>query len=139
MKNLLKNLDKNSIYLGIQKGYNVAILPTKVYKIYNLIYIRMLRFIGGICLLLILTKATPGCLPVYVQRLILILALLQSVSIVIIFIIKIIYGFYTLKYKSDKFEVRNSPLNQYATHIARVLYCAKIGCAVTGGRPKARQ
>ena len=49
---LLNKIEKNSIYLGILKGYNIGILPEKVYKIYNNIFIRILRFIGGVCLFL---------------------------------------------------------------------------------------
>jgi hypothetical protein len=50
----------------------------------------------------------------------------------IIFIIKIVYSTHTLIYKREKFEVRNSPLNKYASIISQALYCIKVGCAVTG-------
>lgn len=50
----------------------------------------------------------------------------------IILIIKFFYGLYTLIYKKEKFEVRNSPLNRYASLISQALYCIKIGCTVTG-------
>ena len=132
IKKLLNKIEKNSIYLGILKGYNIGILPEKVYKIYNNIFIRILRFIGGVCLFLVLTSYYLS-LPIILHKIIIIIGFIQSIQIVIILLIKIIYGVYTLKYKSKDFEVRNSPLNHYATHIARIIYCAKIGCAVTGG------
>jgi hypothetical protein len=47
----------------------------------------------------------------------------------IIFIIKIVYSTHTLIYKREKFEVRNSPLNKYASIISQALYCIKYGCA----------
>jgi hypothetical protein len=50
----------------------------------------------------------------------------------LIFIIKIFYGIYTLIYKKEIFEVRNSPLNRYATILGQVLYCVNFGCAATG-------
>lgn len=129
---LLSKIDKNSIYLGIQKGYNIGILPENLYKIYNNIFIRILRFIGGVCLLLVLTSYYLN-LPIILHKFITIIGFIQSIQISVILLIKIIYGVYTLIYKKNEFEVRNSPLNQYATHIARIIYCAKVGCAVTGG------
>lgn len=51
----------------------------------------------------------------------------------VIIIIKVIYSIYTLIYNKEKFEVRNSPLNLFATHLTKVLYCLKTGCAVTAG------
>ena len=58
---------------------------------------------------------------------------LQSIQIFIIISIKLIYGIYTLIYKPKEFEVRNSPLNQFAVHLSKVLYCVKMGCLVSGG------
>ena len=130
-KYVLSKIDKNSFYLGFMKAYNVPILPKKIENIYSNIYVRVLRFIGGVCLLLILTNKHL-LLPVYLHKLIIVVGAIQSIQILIIFIIKIIYGLYTLMYKSKDFEVRNSPLNHYATHLARILYCAKWGCAITG-------
>lgn len=49
---IFSSANKNSIFLGIKKGFSVPLLPTKIYAIYNHIYFRILRFIGGLCLLL---------------------------------------------------------------------------------------
>ncbi|OJD20199.1 hypothetical protein ACJ73_08468, partial [Blastomyces percursus] len=49
---------------------------------------------------------------------ILIIALLQLIQITIISIIKFVYGFKKLVYNSDEFEVRNSPLDKYASKLA---------------------
>jgi hypothetical protein len=51
----------------------------------------------------------------------------------VIIIIKVIYSVYTLIYNKEIFEVRNSPLNLFTTHLTQILYCLKIGCTVTGG------
>lgn len=131
-KYLVTNIDMTSIYLGVVKGYNVKMLPTKMYVIYNNMYIRILRVIGGFFLLLVITKLYL-MLPVYSHVIVIVLGILQSIQIIIIFIIKVIYGIYVLKYKKNEFDVRNSPLNHCAIRIARILYCAKISCAVTGG------
>nr|YP_009652979.1 hypothetical protein [Taiwanofungus camphoratus]QCG70017.1 hypothetical protein [Taiwanofungus camphoratus]UKQ56123.1 hypothetical protein [Taiwanofungus camphoratus]WRO45218.1 hypothetical protein [Taiwanofungus sp. YW-2023a] len=132
LKYLSINIDKNSIYLALKKGYSVPILPEKVDKIYNNIYIRILRFIGGLCLLLVLTSSYLLS-PAYLHKLIIIIGAIQSVQMFILFIVKFIYGIYTLIYKSKEFEVRNSPLNKFASHIGKIIYCAKVGCTVTGG------
>jgi len=44
-------------YTGVMKGYKVPTLPTKIELILNNTYIRILRFIGGLCLLIILTSS----------------------------------------------------------------------------------
>ena len=105
-KILFSNIKKNSIYLGIVKGYNVPMLPKKIETIYNNIYIRMLRFIGGLCLLLVLTSHYSW-FPIYLQIIIIIVGAIQSIQIFIILFIKIIYGIYTIIYKPKIFEVRN--------------------------------
>ena len=92
-------VEKNSLYLGVVKGYTTPTLPKKVELFYSNIYIRIFRFIGGICLFLILTKLHLA-LPFLSQIIILILGSIQCFQILIIFIIKSIYSIYTLKYKS---------------------------------------
>lgn len=61
-------------------------------------------------------------LPTSLHSITIIIGSIQIIQILIIFIIKIIYGIYTLTYKYKDFEVRNSPLNKYATYIAKALY-----------------
>ena len=124
-------IQKNSTYLGIKKGLSMSLLPAKVEKFYSNIFIRILRFIGGISFLIVISKIYLN-LPENLHLFIIIIASIQITQIIIILIIKIFYGIYTLIYKKDKFEVRNSPLNKYESMIANILYCAKIGCAATG-------
>src|SRR5229473_2505394 len=128
----IEKIKNNSFYKGVMKGYKVPTLPKKIELILNNVYIRILRFIGGLCLLLILTSSHLS-FPMYLQFIIVILGCLQSIQIMVIFVIKFIYGIYTLIYKAKDFEVRNSPLNQLATHLAKFLYCVKIGCVMTAG------
>lgn len=130
-KYVLSKIDKNSFYLGFMRAYNVPMLPKKIENMYSNIYVRILRFIGGICLLLVLTNKHL-LLPIYLHKLIIVIGAIQSIQILIIFFIKIIYGLYTIIYKPKEFEIRNSPLNQYASHLAKILYCAKWGCIVSG-------
>ena len=108
LKNLLKKIDTNSIYLGVKKGYNMPTLPQNILDFQNKPIIRIIRVLAGICLLLLLTSKYL-LFPLYLHNIIMILGIVQSLQISIIFIIKFIYGIYTLKYKSKDFEVRNSP------------------------------
>jgi hypothetical protein len=52
--------------------------------------------------------------------------------IIIINLIKIVYTIFLLKKKPEIFEVKNSPLNIFATQVAKILSCIKIGCIATG-------
>jgi hypothetical protein len=61
-----------------------------------------------------------------------IIASVHVTQVMIIFIIKTIYSLYTLIYKKEIFEVRNSPLNKYASILSKALYCLKFGCTATG-------
>jgi len=69
----------------------------------------------------------------YLHIIIITLGCLQSIQIMVIFVIKFIYGIYTLMYKTKEFEVRNSPLDHLAAHVAKWIFCAKIGCVMTAG------
>jgi hypothetical protein len=129
--NFLARWGKNSIYLGIVKGYSVSTLPVSVEKFYNNIFIRILRFIGGIFFLLVISKMYLK-LPENLHLLCTIIAAIQITQIIIILLIRFFYAMYILIYRQDKLEVRNSPLDRYASMIVKVLYCAKFGCLATG-------
>lgn len=129
---MFKNLNLKSIILGIKKGYNIPSLPNSITIFYNNIFIRIFRFIGGISVLTVLFKKHL-ILPEYLQNIILIIALLQISLFFIITLIRIFYGLNKLINHPNEFEVRNSPIDLLATHLGKLVYCAKIGCAVTGG------
>lgn len=122
----------NSIKLGIRKGLEIPTLPLKLRKFYDHILIRVLRFIGGFCLILNLTKFYLS-FPEILRYIILIMSAIQITQILIITAIKIIYTSYKLIYKPEEFEVRNSPLNLLQTHLGKIIVCVKLGCGVTGG------
>jgi len=89
-----------------------------------------MRFLGGLSFLLVVTKLYLY-LPGFLHWFLTIFASFQITQIILILIIKIFYGIYTLIYKKEKFEIRNSPLNRYASLISQALYCIKVGCATT--------
>ena len=58
---------------------------------------------------------------------------MHSILITCIFVIKFFYGLYVIIKKPHVFEVRNSPINHFSTHIARIIICAKWGCGTVAG------
>jgi hypothetical protein len=122
----------NSIRLGIKKGLEIPTLPLQIRKFYDHILVRTVRFIGGLCVILNLTKLYLT-FPEITHYFILLMSVLHIIQVLIILLIKIIYSIYTLIYKPEVFEVRNSPINFFATHLSKIILCAKIGCGVTGG------
>lgn len=101
-------MKNNLIYKGISKGFNMPMLPSNIYNIYNNIFIRILRVIGGFSLLLVLTSKYM-VLPNFFHIPLLLLATLQIIQMFTISIIKTIYGIYMLTCKKKEFEVKNSP------------------------------
>lgn len=99
-------LTQSSLGKGIKKGLSIPTLPPKIEKYYNLLFVRIFRFIGGITVVLVVTRYHLN-LPEYLHLSIAILASVQMLSIVIIFLIKIFYGLYIFLYKKEIFEVRN--------------------------------
>ena len=56
MKNLFKKIDTNSIYLGIKKGYNMPTLPQNIIDFQNKLIIRIIRVLGGLSIILLISK-----------------------------------------------------------------------------------
>nr|YP_010170431.1 hypothetical protein K8K84_mgp039 [Phanerochaete carnosa]QRZ60413.1 hypothetical protein [Phanerochaete carnosa] len=128
----LNNKNIKNIKIGIVKAYNIPTLPANIERIYSHHITRIFRVLGGICIALVITKAYHHIL-YPINKFVLFFAITQLIQIVLISIIKIIFSLNKLIRNSSEFEVRNSPLNTQATHIARLLYCWKVGCSVTGG------
>lgn len=87
IKNGLKN-----IYLGIEKAWKLPKLPLTVSKFYYHTIFRVLRVIGGICSLLMLSKISSQ-FPLEVKMITDFLGLIHIIKIGVIIIIKMIYVF----------------------------------------------
>lgn len=131
-KPISQEINWTSIKKGFIKGFNMPLLPDSISKIYNLPLIRILRVIGGISAVLVLSK-NYIYLPDILHWPVLILGLLQLIQMTVISMIKIVYAIRKLIKNPEEFEVRNSPLNKYATQLANLIYCWKVGCTVVGG------
>jgi len=94
-----------SIKKGVIKGYNVKSLPDNINNFINNTYIRILRVIGGISVILALSKQYLE-LPLVIQNVVLSLALLQFIQITVISLIKTISLIKKLIYNPEEFEVR---------------------------------
>ena len=105
-------------------------LPLNILELQKNPIIRILRVLGGISIILILTHK----LDVLGSGLLYLTALYLCFIISIIFCIYLMYvNFHRIKYmykvfNSNELEVRNSPLDRLASHIAKVIWCAKGAC-----------
>ena len=131
------------IILGIKHAWYIPSLPQKVSEFYSHIFTRIFRFVGGVAILITVTKGYDYIQlnnyfnEIFCDIIIISTYLYASIFItftVVINLIKIIYTIYLLKNKPETFEVRNSPLNMFASpaKLANVLTCIKIGCIATG-------
>jgi len=125
MKNTNKKTILQRIIIGLKVGWNAPMLPPKVLNIHNHPFIRIFRIIGGICIITFLSK--KYLLFIYpFNYIVLLFALLHFMYITLISIIKLFYGIKVLK--SDKLDVRNSPVDKLAGTAGKLLYCWKYGC-----------
>lgn len=121
----MKKSISSRIWTGIKLGWNTPILPEKVLNLHSHPFVRVFRVIGGISIITVLSnKHLLLFLPF--KYIVLFLALLHFIYIFCINVIKLWYGFKVLK--SDKLNVRNSPLDHLASATSKLLFCWKFGC-----------
>ena len=113
------------IWLGLKVGWNAPMLPKSVQKFHNYPLTRIFRVMGGISIITFLSK--KYLLFSYpFNFIILFIALLHFIYITIISFIKLFYGIHVLR--SNKLEVKNSPIDKLAGTAGKLLYCWKYGC-----------
>jgi hypothetical protein len=122
--NMKKNFFKR-LKIGISKGWNTPTLPQHLLTLQLHPLIRIFRVIGGISILLILTKRVN-----YFNSFVLYLVVLIS----IFYTFYILYiSYYRLRHiykimKSKDLEIRNSPLDKFATLASKLIFCVKGAC-----------
>ena len=114
---------------GLLIGIGIQPLPAKLYNIYNNIFFRILRVIGGLSAILVLSKIHL-ILPLTLKYIVLILGLFQFIQMTIFSFLKSMYLYKKIKNNPEEFEVRNSPLHQYASVFAKWIACWKNACTV---------
>src|ERR1700719_801239 len=115
----------NNLKIGIIKVYNTPTLPDKVLNFNKNIFVRIFRIIGGICLLLTLSKN--------------LFSLNINIIYLVIFIdfLFLIYQFFLIVYRikniykilnENSLDIKNSPLDKFATIFTKALLCIKGTC-----------
>lgn len=115
----------NRIWEGIKLGWKTPNLPENILKLQKNPLIRILRVLGGISTILVLTKKSS----VFPSFFLYIFLFLTSVF----FIYHIYISYHRIKYmyktiKSDKLDVKNSPLDKLASLASRFIWCIKGSC-----------
>jgi hypothetical protein len=111
--------------IGFKKGWNTPTLPEHLLTLQLHPLIRIFRVLGGISILLILTKRVN-----YFNSFVLYLVVLIS----IFYTFYVLYiGYYRLKHiykimRSKDLEIRNSPLDKFATLASKLIFCVKGVC-----------
>lgn len=115
------------IFVGLKHGWNTPMLPSKLIAFNNHPLVRIFRVIGGLSVLTVLLKQhlllwSP------LSYLVLFIAFIHILYFGIINITKVLYGLHRL-WKGE-LNIRNSPLDRFASLTGNLLYCWKIGCTV---------
>ena len=117
-------------FIGLKKGILTPTLPNHIILLNNNPIIRIFRVLGGISILLILTHRLDylgdGLLYLYTLVLCTVLALLFSLYLIFLTYHRIKHMIKVLK--SDDLDVRNSPLDRFATIAAKIILCSKGLC-----------
>ena len=120
------------LIIGLKKGWSTPTLPDHIIILQKNIYIRFIRVLGGISIILILTHKLEhlgdGILYITCLALCILFSLIFSICLLYI-------NFYRLKHmykvlKNGDLEIRNSPFDRFATFAARLLWCSKGFCDV---------
>ena len=113
------------ILIGAKKGWNTPTLPDKILKFQMHPLIRILRVLGGICTIFLLSNKGQDY-PSYIIYITLLFSIIFLIYHMYISYHRTIHIYKTLK--SDKLDIRNSPLDHLARLSSRILLCAKGAC-----------
>lgn len=118
--------------LGLKKGWSTPTLPNHIIILQNHIFIRILRVLGGISIILIITHRLEalgnGMLYIMFLYLCLIFSFMFSIYLLYINYHRIKHMYKVLK--NNDLEIRNSPFDRFATFAARLLWCSKGFCDI---------
>lgn len=113
------------VWTGIKLGWNTPTLPDNIIKFQLHPLIRILRVLGGISTVLILTKKSL-LFPSFFLYIFLLLTFMFFIYHTYISYHRTIHMYKTLK--SDKLDVKNSPVDRLSTIAVKVLWCIKGSC-----------
>ena len=123
--NQIKGTKFQRFFAGLKIGFHKPMLPSKINAFHNHPLIRIFRVVGGLSVVtVLLNKHVLLFFPL--STIILLLALTHIIYLVIINLIMVIYGI--TRFFTDELNVRNSPLDSFASLGVKFLYCWKVGC-----------
>lgn len=120
----MKNLSR--IWIGIKIGIMIPVLPENVSKIHNHPITRIFRVLGGISILLILSKYEFA--KIYLSYIVFPLATLYFIQIININLVK--FFFIISLWKKNKFQVRDFSVDKLASFSATLVACVKGTCVL---------
>lgn len=124
MKSIFSRLSR-----GCKKGYQYPSLPAHILQLHTNPIIRIFRFLGGVCVILILTKRLS-----YLPDDYYFFALVICTFFSFLFLLYNIYLTYhrTIHIynaiKKGDLDIRNSPFDRLGSAMARVILCGKGFC-----------
>jgi|SRR5882672_1774625 len=113
--------------LGIIKGLLTPTLPDHILKIQNHPLIRILRVLGGLSFLTLLSNKYLNA-PLYIIYVTFFIAFVFLIYHIVISYFRIKHIYFLLK--SDKLDIKNSPLDRLATLAVKAIMCVKGTCEV---------
>lgn len=113
------------IWIGVKLGWKTPTLPENIIKFQMHPLIRILRVLGGISTVLVLTKKSL-IFPPFFLYIFLLLTVMFFIYHTYISYYRFIHMYKTLK--SDKLEVKNSPVDRLSTLAVKILWCIKGSC-----------
>jgi len=120
----------NRLLIGFKKGLSVPTLPDHIIVLQNNVFIRILRVLGGLSVILIVTHK----LNFLGNGILYIICLSICTILTFMFTIYLLYiNYYRIKHmykvwKSDDLDVRNSPFDRLASFATRLIWCSKGFC-----------
>jgi hypothetical protein len=124
-RNTNKKTKLQRVWLGVKLGWNTPTLPDNILKLQLHPLIRILRVLGGISTILILTRKSL-IFPSFFLYIFFLLTLMFFIYHTIISYYRITHMYRTLR--SDKLDVKNSPVDRLSTIAVKVLWCIKGSC-----------
>lgn len=120
----------NRFFKGAKKAYLTPTLPPYIINIQKNPLVRIFRVIGGISILLILTNKLnyifSGIYYIISLYIFTFFAIIFGFYLIILSYLRIIYMIKVLK--SDDLDIKNSPLDRFASIAARIIWCSKGFC-----------
>lgn len=128
MKNNQKTILERFI-TGLKVGWNAPTLPDKLNKFNFHPFVWIFRVIGDLS---IVTVVSQKHLLFFhpIQYIVLFIAIIVLIYFVMLSLMKLFYGIYIIR-RGD-LNVKNSPIENFATITAKLLHCWKFGCELGG-------